>query len=126
VIGFGEMEPPGQATGNPLHCAPEQFGPNPGPIGPRTDVYQLAETAAWLLAGEHPFDVGRSAERVLAAKQAADGWRTGRLRNLPRAVTTTFRRALSPDPAARYPSAGEFAAALAEAVHERRRAWRVW
>jgi serine/threonine-protein kinase len=55
LIGFGEYPLPEDAVfGNPLHLAPEQLQAA-GSLTPRTDVYALAETAFWLLAGRHPF-----------------------------------------------------------------------
>jgi serine/threonine-protein kinase len=127
VIGFGEMPPAGLVMGNPLHLALEQFDRWTGPVGPATDVYQLAETAAWLLAGRHPYQDFRPPDDLLAAKRSEDGWRTGALRNLSEPVAAVFRRALAPDPAVRYPTAGEFAAALANAFQERPRSrWRFW
>jgi serine/threonine-protein kinase len=124
LIGFGEW-PPGEVIGNPLHLAPEQLDQAAGPVGPQTDVYQLAETAAWLLAGRHPFQDWRRPEELFAAKRSDDGWRTGPFRNLPGRVAAAFGRALAPDPADRYPMAGEFAAALAAAFAPRSR-WRFW
>lgn len=127
VIGFGEMPPPGLVMGNPLHLALEQFDRGAGQVGPATDVYQLAETAAWLLAGRHPYQDFRPPDDLLAAKRSEDGWRTDALRNLSEPVAAVFRRALAPDPAARYPTAGEFAANLADAFQERPRSrWRLW
>jgi uncharacterized protein (TIGR02996 family) len=127
VIGFGEMPPPGLVMGNPLHLALEQFDRGAGQVGPATDVYQLAETAAWLLAGRHPYRDSRPPDELLAAKRSEDGWRTRALQSLSEAVAAVFRRALAPDPAARYSTAGEFAAALADALQERPRSrWRFW
>ena len=121
VIGFGEMPTPGLVMGNPVHLAIEQFDRGAGDVGPATDVYQLAETAAWLLGGQHPYQDYRPPDELLAAKRADDGWRSGSLRDLPGPVAAVFRRALDPDPAARHPTAGEFAAALAGAFRERPR-----
>jgi serine/threonine kinase PknH len=127
VIGFGEMPPQGVVTGNPMHLAVEQFDRGAGDIGPATDVCQLAETAAWLLGARHPYEGFRPPDELLAAKRAEDGWRTGTLRNLSDPVAAVFRRALAPDPAARFPTAGEFASALADAFQERPRSrWRFW
>ena len=126
LIGLGEW-PPGESIGNPLHLAPEQLEPGRLPSGPPTDVYQLAETAAWLLAGRHPFQDWHRPEPLLAAKRLEDGWHTGPLRNLPNRVATAFGRALAPDPADRFPTTGDFAAALAAAFGRRPRfRWRFW
>jgi serine/threonine protein kinase len=122
MIGLGELVPP-EVLGNPLHLAPEQFA-RQGQIGPQTDVYQLGETAAWLLTGRHPFDRVVGAESIAAAKQAEDGWLSDSIRQFLSRVQRVLRRALLPDPASRPGTAGEFASALVEGFGTARRAWR--
>jgi uncharacterized protein (TIGR02996 family) len=126
LIGLGEY-PPDELVGNPLHLAPEQIDPRLGPAGPGTDVYQLAETVAWLLAGMHPFQSCRAAFDLGAAKHQPDAWRTGPLRDLPWRLTRVLRRALCPDPDRRHRTPGEFAAAFAGALEQRPRSWwQIW
>lgn len=125
LIGFGEFPSTDEARNNPLHAAPEQFEPGAVQVGPPTDVYLLAEMAAWLLGGEHPFRASRRNEYVREAKRMPDAWRLGRGHELPAAVIAVLRRAMSPDAAARYPTPGEFANALADGF-ERRPWWRLW
>jgi serine/threonine protein kinase len=68
LIGFGEYPPSDPvALGNPLHLAPEQFEAE-GTLTPASDVYALAETALWLLCGQHPF-AGFQPGELLAAKR---------------------------------------------------------
>jgi serine/threonine-protein kinase len=131
LIGFGEMPAADfPIAGNPLHCAPEQLEAN-GPVTPQTDVYLLAESALWLLTGQHPFVRHWGIERLREAKRTPWAWPAG-LRphqNLPDSLVPVLQRALSPTPADRYPTAGEFAAAFAAGVQaaERPRSWwRIW
>jgi serine/threonine protein kinase len=117
LIGFGEFPPPPEMTafGNPLHLAPEQF--ERSPLTPACDVYGLAETCYWLLRGRHPF-------YELPGWQMGDikrsGWLPSDLRDgrpeIPVQVERVLLRALAPDPAARYATAGEFATEL-DAAH---------
>jgi uncharacterized protein (TIGR02996 family) len=125
LIGLGETLSAESPIGNPLHLAPEQFEGPIGPAGSLVDVYQLAETAAWLLTRWHPFQTYLGPERLLAAKRSANGWRTDAMRDLPHRAIAVLGRAMSPDPAARYQTAGEFAVALADGFGQRPR-WRPW
>ena len=114
LIGLGEWNRLFVPDDDLIHRAPEQIE-NSRLVGPPTDVYQLAETAAWLLGGWHPFRLRRiSAPLVRAAKRAADGWRTSIVADRPAGVRAAVRRALSPDPDDRYPTPAAFAAAFAD------------
>jgi serine/threonine-protein kinase len=92
---------------------------------PASDVYALAETALWLLSGQHPF-AGLQINDLMVAK------RTSALRRpieemLPDcapAVHHVLGRGLAAEPADRFATAGEFAAALTLA--ERRSGSRRW
>ena len=126
LIGLGE-DPAANSDGNPLHLAPEQMTPPPWRAGPACDVYQLAETAAWLLTGMHPFQSYHGFLDLLAAKRQPDAWRIGPLRDLSGPLTRVFRRALCPDPDRRHPTPGEFAAAFANALQRPARSWwQIW
>jgi serine/threonine-protein kinase len=131
LIGFGEFPPPDVvAPGNPLHLAPEQLEAV-GVGGPGTDVYQLAESAAWLLVGRHPFASVLGVDELRAAKRARNLWAAdrGMAARLPDRVEPVLRRALSPNPADRYQTPVEFAEAFAAAVRRGapgRPWWRIW
>jgi serine/threonine-protein kinase len=114
------------ALGNPLHLAPEQFEGD-GQATPASDVFALAETALWLLCGRHPFEGFRAAE-LLAAKRAGQFRRRIQelLPGIPPAVDQVLRRGMAGDPAGRYATAGEFAAALASAEYAGASSRRWW
>jgi serine/threonine protein kinase len=77
---------PGTVLGTPGFMAPEQAQGQPGLVDARTDVYGLGAILRAVVAGEPG---GQSAPRPLAA---------------------IWARALSPNPAARYPSAADLGA----------------
>jgi eukaryotic-like serine/threonine-protein kinase len=79
---------PGTVLGTPGFMAPEQAQGHPGLVDARTDVYGLGAILRAVVVGE---TAGREAPRTLAA---------------------IWTRALSPDPASRYPSAADLAADL--------------
>jgi serine/threonine protein kinase len=118
LIGFGEYPPANaMAISNPLHLAPEQLERN-GKATPASDVYALSETALWLLCGRHPFEGIRSAE-LPAAKRTGHYGRPIQhcLPRISPAVDQVLRRGMAAEPDGRYPTPGEFAAALAVAEH---------
>jgi serine/threonine-protein kinase len=130
LIGFGEVPQALPIPGNPVHLAPEQFE-GLAAVGPHTDVYLLAETAVWLLAGRHPFAPVVGIEALLTAKRSFDPWAADRgIRALlPAGAEPVVRRAMTPNPAHRYPTAGQFAEALARAIQvggRPRRWWQFW
>jgi serine/threonine-protein kinase len=131
LIGFGEMPGPDfPIVGNPLHCAPEQLEATE-PVTRQTDVYLLAESAVWLLTGQHPFVRHWGIERLREAKRAPWSCPTDPrpARDLPAGLVPVLQRALSPASADRHPTAGEFAAAFAagvQAAEQPRTWWRFW
>lgn len=100
----------GQILGSPGHMAPEQI--EGGDIDARTDVFALGTVLYYLAVGRLPF-TGRNPHQVL--KRIVDGDVADPLRVRP-SIGAPLReiilRALARDPAARYPSADDFAAAL--------------
>jgi serine/threonine protein kinase len=96
---------PGPHT--PRYAAPEQL--SGAPVTPAADVFSLALTALELLTGRHPSEVQTAADdgpalRLLGALRAA--------RALTPAVADVLCRALHPDPARRFATAGEMLGAL--------------
>ncbi len=116
----------GRAGRNGSWCtlAPEAVDERAGFCSIAGDVYSLAATAFYALAGEYPVD-----HRTPIHEQAPL-IRQGRIRELrdlaphvPQAIGTVVRAGLRLDPAARTPSALEFSNALAQAA-QGTRDWR--
>ena len=109
---------PGVAEGTPNYMAPEQVRGRD--IGPRSDLYALGAVMFELLAGSRLFaerDVQKLFGHILhtPSPRLAE-----RVPELPTAVTQIVDRALAKDPADRFATGAEFAAALAKA-HDRLR-----
>lgn len=88
----------------PLYAAPETFG---NTISGRSDQYSLAIVYQELLTGQRPFN-GKN-PRVLAQQHQND---EPDLRSLPEADRPVVARALSKDPARRFPNCLAFVRAL--------------
>ena len=101
----------GLAVGTPEYMSPEQASGD-SDLDARSDVYSLACVVFEMLAGEPPFR--GSSPRATMAKQVAEPAR--RLRTvrpeIPVTVEDAVARALAKDPELRWPSIGEFVAAL--------------
>ena len=97
----------------PAYAAPEQFAKRHGSTGPWTDVYALALLCVELLVGRHPLGAENFGQLVVAVCDVEN-------RPTPRGlgielgddVEEVFSRALSVQADGRYPSVGEFWAAL--------------
>jgi hypothetical protein len=102
--------------GTPDYMAPEQARGLTAKVDHRADQFALSAITFEMLTGVLPFagdDVGSVLSRVInddppPIAQVAP--------YLPAAVEPVLRRALSKDPAARFPAVGDFAAALAIAT----------
>ncbi len=104
----------GAAIGTPAFMAPEQLGG--GTIGPPADVWGLGGVLYEALTGERPFEADDMASLV-ARVARADVVPPRRLDPaIPRAPEGVCLRPLARSPAARYPDAGAFAAALDAAL----------
>jgi hypothetical protein len=114
-----------QTLGTPLYMAPEQVR-GKGGIGPPADVHALGQIAYALLAGE-PYweEEKRSGESLFplftaivagAPEPPLSRARRRRGVELPTGFDPWFARATALDPAARFPTATEAAAALAAAL----------
>lgn len=103
----------GQIIGTPMFMAPEQATGKRQAISTRTDVFSLGATAFRVLTGELPHDrdvpfpelVRRVTEEVIPDIRRFD---TG----APAPLAAVIAKATALDPAARYGTAGEFAADL--------------
>jgi serine/threonine protein kinase len=102
--------------GTPDYMAPEQALGKTAQVDHRGDQYALAVITYEMLAGRTPF----SGEEVMDVLQQVIGKEPEPIEklapNVPTAVGDVLRRAMAKDPAARFPSATEFAAALVQAA----------
>ena len=104
------MTTAGQILGSPSYMSPEQIaGEN---VTSRSDLYSLAVVAYEMLTGQPPFQ-GKTITQVIykvmhEAAPPPRRWNAA----LPARYDDVFARALAKDPAARFPTAGEFIAAL--------------
>jgi serine/threonine-protein kinase len=130
LIGFGEVPAEGPVDipiGNPHHRAPEQLESNS--TVPATDVYALAEVSYLCLCDCFPFGSCGGILKLLERKRSGPIPSIRERRpDLSRRVDQVLQRGMAIHPDERYPSAGEFAKALAAALESRtkRRWWRIW
>jgi serine/threonine-protein kinase len=118
LMDFGLARPPreaGSATtvwGSPPYMSPEA---EDGAAAAAGDLYGLAGTLYFALTGKPPFSGTPGA--MSRAKGAGDFRAPSAVRRgLPPALDAFMARALSPDPAKRFPDAAAFHAALAQAL----------
>jgi WD40 repeat protein len=98
-------------AGTPPYMAPEQFDRD-GAVDARTDVWGLGVTLYEMLAWRPAFS-GRSFAELRGKIKGQEPIPVeSQVRKLPRDLALICRRAIQKDPAARYSSAGEFAADL--------------
>ncbi|HEU4559147.1 MAG TPA: protein kinase [Longimicrobium sp.] len=102
----------GQLPHSPAYASPEQTSPDQ-PVTPASDVYQLGLIAYELLAGQRAYTEG-DRKRIRAGEVVMPAL-TARWAATPEPLRRVIERALSLDPAARYPDAAAFADALAAA-----------
>ncbi|HJQ10287.1 MAG TPA: protein kinase [Gemmatimonadaceae bacterium] len=105
----------GTAIGTPAYMSPEQGMGEPTVDG-RTDIYALACVLFEMLSGSAPY-VGRNAQQVMMRHfvDPIPSVRAGRS-DIPVTIDEAIRKALAKQPAGRFGSAADFAAAL-EAGH---------
>ena len=112
--GDTNLTSPGVLLGTPNYVAPEQATTNSG-LTIAVDVYALGVLTFQLLTNELPFS-GATATAVVIKHLAEDPPKpSDRRPDLPPAIDSVVLRAMAKDPATRFPHAGAFAAALAQA-----------
>ncbi|WP_433244735.1 protein kinase domain-containing protein [Streptosporangium sp. CA-135522] len=102
----------GMVLGTAAYCAPEQA--EGAPVTPAVDVYALGVVAYECLAGRRPFDGDTPVTIALKHIREAPPPLPP---HIPPAVRALVERALSKDPARRFPSAAAMSAAARQAVH---------
>jgi predicted ATPase/serine/threonine protein kinase len=105
---------PGRWMGTPAYVSPEQLRGEH--VDGRTDVYALGVLAFHALAGMPPYVRGQDSATLLAHLHAPPPSLAELRPELPQAVDSVVARVLAKTPQARYASAGEFAAALGQAI----------
>jgi class 3 adenylate cyclase/tRNA A-37 threonylcarbamoyl transferase component Bud32 len=113
-LGDASMSAAGQIVGSIGYVAPEQVEGRP--VDARTDVYSLGCLAYEILAGAQPFRRESEMAILMAHVQDPPPSLLAQRPELPEALDAAIARAMAKDPAARFASAGAFAAALSEAV----------
>jgi serine/threonine-protein kinase len=112
AAGQDRLTETGLALGTPAYMSPEQAAASRELDG-RSDLYAFGCVLYEMLAGQPPF-IGASAQQLLArhALDSVPPLRTVR-DTIPEAIEQSVIRALAKAPADRFPTAGEFAEALA-------------
>lgn len=105
---------PGLMIGTPDYSAPEQV--DGMTVDGRADQYALGCLAYRMLAGQTPFENADSMAVMIAHREQPPPSLLMRRPDLPAAADQVLARALAKSPDHRYPSCGEFAGALREAL----------
>ncbi len=133
-FGGASLIPPGAASTMPFQAtaetvAPEvasSWGTSAATASFASDVYSLGATTYWMLAATTPHDFGGAVGHVERCQVVASN-PSRRLRDVaphvPQSVAAVVERAIHPDPAQRFASALDFAAALSSRSLPNRR-WR--
>jgi hypothetical protein len=104
----------GLSIGTPGYMSPEQA--TGGAVDRRADVYALGIVLYEMLAGEPPFG-GPNSQAIIARQLTSRAPRLAAVRpNLPADLGDVVATALASEPADRYQTAAEFAAALSQAT----------
>lgn len=104
----------GLMVGTLDYMAPEQAQGRP--VDQRADVYALGATLFRALTGQVPFPGEQDVTKLLAKVRESPPAPSQIVPDLPRAFDAILGRALSRDPAERYPSAGDLARAAVAAA----------
>lgn len=105
---------PGELLGTPYYMSPEQIA-SAGEVDLRTDVWSFGVVVFEALTGKKPFDGGTVAGITLAIHGVPPRM-TDVVPELPIALDAWFAKACAQDPAERYASARDAAAAFVEVV----------
>lgn len=108
------LDPELPAIGDPDFMAPEQVGSNDS--GKPADIYALGALAHFLLTAEQPFPNRSDAAKLVAGALAARPEPSAVFDDLSPQIDAAIARAMAIDPAARHPSASDFATELSAAI----------
>ncbi|BBZ36602.1 serine/threonine-protein kinase PknH/PknJ [Mycolicibacterium confluentis] len=109
----------GSVTATLAYAAPEVLSGEP--VDGRSDIYSLGCSLFRMLTGKAPFHDSPSAAAVMTAHLQQPPPRvTAVVHNLPAALDAVIATAMAKDPARRYQTAAEFAAAAASALNDDR------
>lgn len=118
-----EQSPDAGVSGTLAYMPPEQARGQNDRLGPPTDVYGLGGVLFYLLTGHDPI-IGKTASEVFARAQEGN-WDRQALADsgAPARLARVCEKAMSSNPAERYPSADAFADAVDAAVRLSRLPW---
>jgi tetratricopeptide (TPR) repeat protein len=103
------------AAGTPLYLAPEVLAG--GAATAQSDIYSLGVLLFYLLTKRYPYQADDIESLREAHANGSRVWLRDARPDLPAGLIRQVERALDPDPARRFASAGEMEAALAHALH---------
>ena len=115
AAGMDSLTKTGTVIGTAAYLSPEQAQGDRAT--PASDRYALGVLAWELLTGRRPFGGDTPAAEAAANVHAEVPPIASQRAGLPAKLDAVFSRALAKAPAARYPSAAEFVAALRDVVH---------
>ncbi|MEO6056545.1 MAG: protein kinase [Gemmatimonadales bacterium] len=113
-VGQERLTQTGLSLGTPAYMSPEQAFSEPHLDG-RTDIYSLGCVLYEMLAGEPPY-TGPTPQAIVAKRLSEPLPRLRTVREVPEALEQAIHTALARNPADRFPTARDFARALAEAT----------
>jgi hypothetical protein len=109
---FRDVPTAGRPQGTPLYLAPELT--TGGSATVQSDIYALGVLLYYLVTGRFPVEGKSLTDLVLAHAQRSRRHLRDARPDLPDSFVTVVERAIDPDPARRFQSAGDFHAALEE------------
>lgn len=113
-IGGGGAQGGRSLVGSPLYMSPEQVAR--APLGPPTDLYSLGAVLFQLLTGTPPFSHAAIPELFRAIRQQPAPELQALRPDVPEALSKVVSRLLLKDPAQRFASGDELAAALGRVI----------